>query len=48
MVVCAECVGLSYALVLQVCPGSPERLVENFIVELAHFDPIPIQVRVQV
>ncbi len=31
---------------LQVCAGIPERLVETFAVELAHFDPIPVQVGV--
>jgi hydrocephalus-inducing protein len=30
---------------LRICPGVPDRLLETVLVELAHFDPIPIQVQ---
>jgi hydrocephalus-inducing protein len=29
---------------LRVCPGVPERLLETLLIELAHFDPITLQV----
>jgi hydrocephalus-inducing protein len=30
---------------LRICAGVPDRLLETVLVELAHFDPIPIQVK---
>ncbi|GFH15841.1 rhodanese domain-containing protein [Haematococcus lacustris] len=32
---------------LRVCAGIPDRLLETVLVELAHFDPIPVQIVVE-
>ncbi|GIL73964.1 hypothetical protein Vretifemale_3957, partial [Volvox reticuliferus] len=32
---------------LKVCPGIPEKLVETLLVEVAHFEPVPIQISVE-
>ncbi|KXZ49496.1 hypothetical protein GPECTOR_21g722 [Gonium pectorale] len=32
---------------LKVCPGIPEKLVETLLVELAHFEPVTVQVLVE-
>ncbi len=37
--------GSSVAVRLRVLAGVPEKLLETVMVELAHFDPIPVQVR---
>ncbi|KAG2489301.1 hypothetical protein HYH03_012133 [Edaphochlamys debaryana] len=32
---------------LRVCPGIPEKLVETLLVEVAHFEPVPVQITVE-
>ncbi|EFJ42226.1 hypothetical protein VOLCADRAFT_67248 [Volvox carteri f. nagariensis] len=32
---------------IRVCPGIPDKLVETLLVEVAHFEPVPIQILVE-